>query len=116
MKCAISTLTWFVVVAALSGCGGATDGGGGAGKAEPAMSGEQVYGQFCFSCHATGAAGAPMVGDAAAWAPRIAQGEEVMLKRSIEGIAPGMPPRGLCSRCTDADLAAAIGFMTSQSE
>ena len=89
-------------------------GGGGSAEAT-SRSGEQTYQQFCFSCHATGAGGAPRVGDAAAWAPRIAQGDDVMLERAITGMPPGMPPRGLCSLCSDADLAAAIDYMVEQS-
>src|SRR5947209_4864347 len=33
--------------------------------------GEQVFRAQCSACHATGAAGAPKLGDTAAWAPRI---------------------------------------------
>ena len=36
-----------------------------------ARSGEEVYNGACMACHATGAAGAPMVGDAGAWAARM---------------------------------------------
>jgi cytochrome c5 len=100
------------VLAALAGCGS----GSGSVQEASGPSGETTYQQFCFSCHAAGVAGAPKVGDTAAWVPRIAAGEAVMLQRVIEGIAPGMPPRGLCSQCSDADLAAAIDYMVEQSE
>src|SRR5690554_3365021 len=39
-------------------------------------SGSEVYNAVCMACHTTGAAGAPVIGDSAAWAPRIAQGME----------------------------------------
>jgi cytochrome c5 len=96
-------------VVLLAGCSGEQS------EATP-KDGEKVYQQFCFSCHATGVGGAPRVGDPTAWAPSIAQGKDVMLQKSITGIPPGMPPRGLCSLCTDEDLAAAIDYMVSQSQ
>jgi cytochrome c5 len=83
--------------------------------AEAAAPGEQTYMRFCFSCHAAGVAGAPRTGDAGAWAPRIAKGMESLLQSTIAGIPPGMPPRGLCSDCTDEQLAAAIQYMVERS-
>lgn len=47
--------------------------------------GEQVYLAQCTACHAAGAAGAPKTGDAAAWAPRIAQGYDVLLTSVLKG-------------------------------
>jgi len=38
--------------------------------------GEQVYTSVCMSCHATGVADAPKLGDAAAWAPLIQTGSQ----------------------------------------
>src|SRR5690242_9199978 len=35
------------------------------------LAGEQVYAQVCKACHETGLAGAPKIGDKAAWSPRI---------------------------------------------
>ena len=39
------------------------------------MTGEQVYTTTCKTCHETGLAGAPKIGDKAAWGKIIAQGE-----------------------------------------
>jgi cytochrome c5 len=47
--------------------------------------GEQVYGAQCVACHGAGLAGAPKFGDAAAWAPRIAQGYETLLTSALKG-------------------------------
>lgn len=80
-----------------------------------AVSGEQIVQTACFSCHGTGAAGAPKIGDKEAWAPRVAQGEETLLTNAINGLR-AMPPRGACMNCTDDDLKAAIEFMVSQSQ
>ena len=86
-----------------------------AGAAAEPKSGEEIYNASCMACHATGAAGAPKIGDAAAWAPRIAQGNDKLLANAISGLN-AMPPKGLCMACSDADLQAAIDYMVSQSQ
>ena len=75
--------------------------------------GEQMVQAACFSCHGTGAAGAPKIGDKAAWGPRIAKGLDGLLKSAIAG-KNAMLPRG-GSDATDAELARAIAFMANQS-
>jgi len=77
--------------------------------------GQQVYQTSCQACHATGAAGAPKVGDKEAWAPRIAQGMDTLLTNATNGLR-AMPPKGACAACTEDDLKAAIEYMTSQSQ
>ena len=47
--------------------------------------GEQVFTAQCSACHAEGLAGAPKLGDAAAWGPRVAQGYEVLLNSALKG-------------------------------
>ena len=74
--------------------------------------GEEVYKTKCFVCHDSGIAGAPKLGDAAAWAPRIAKGADALLATAKSGIL-AMPPKGTCMDCTDAELTAAIEHMTS---
>jgi cytochrome c5 len=54
---------------------------------------EQLYQGACLACHMTGAAGAPKLGDAAAWAERMAKGLDAMVSSAIGGIG-AMPPRG----------------------
>lgn len=56
-------------------------------------SGEEVYKLACGACHATGAAGAPKTGDAAAWAPRIKQGYDILVTHAVDGFK-GMPAKG----------------------
>lgn len=47
--------------------------------------GEEVFKAQCTACHSTGAAGAPKLGDAAAWAPRIKTGYEALLTSAVKG-------------------------------
>jgi cytochrome c5 len=77
--------------------------------------GKQVFDSACMACHATGAAGAPKVGDKAAWAPRIAQGMDTLFNNAINGIR-AMPPKGTCMACSDDDLKAAVSYMVGESK
>lgn len=86
---------------AISGIAGADDH---AGKA--------TYDTKCSVCHASGVAGAPKYGDKAAWAPRIATGMDALLKSATNG-KNAMPPKGTCMDCSEADLKAAIEYMTA---
>jgi len=79
------------------------------------QSGEQVYTKFCLACHGTGAAGAPKLGDAAAWAPRIAAGMGSLLANATNGLK-AMPPKGLCMTCSEAELQGAVEYMVSNSQ
>ena len=47
--------------------------------------GEQVYQAQCAACHTSGAAGAPKLGDAAAWGPRVGTGYEALLTSALKG-------------------------------
>src|SRR5690606_23710590 len=59
--------------------------------AAAAGEGKAVFEKTCFACHATGVAGAPKVGDKAAWAPRIKEGMDVMMEIAMKGKG-AMPP------------------------
>ncbi|MBU3654071.1 MAG: cytochrome c5 family protein [Limnohabitans sp.] len=48
-------------------------------------SGEEVFKAQCSACHATGAAGAPKLGDAGAWGARIKNGYEALLNSALKG-------------------------------
>lgn len=47
--------------------------------------GEQVYQAQCSACHTSGAAGAPKLGDEAAWGPRVKTGYEALLTSALKG-------------------------------
>jgi cytochrome c5 len=76
--------------------------------------GEQVVKSTCSACHTTGAAGAPKIGDRAAWAKHVAEGQKMMTANAIKGIR-AMPPRGGNPDLTDAEVERAVVLMANQS-
>lgn len=85
-----------------------------ASKAGPA-SGDKVYQSTCAMCHAAGIAGAPKVGDKAAWKARIAQGANTLYSHALGGIRM-MPAKGGNPSLSDADVTAAVDYMMSQAK
>jgi len=79
------------------------------------LSGEKVYNTACLACHGTGAAGAPKTGDIADWAPRIAQGADVLFEHAVKGFK-GMPAKGGSPQLTDKNISEAIEFMVAKSQ
>ncbi|EOG7652974.1 cytochrome c5 family protein [Vibrio parahaemolyticus] len=81
-------------------------------KEEPTgpRDGAKVYDTFCIACHASGVNGAPKSGNADDWAPRIAQGKDVLVKHALEGFN-AMPAKGTCMDCSDDEIIAAIDHM-----
>jgi cytochrome c5 len=55
--------------------------------------GEEVFKAQCGACHLSGAAGAPKLGDTAAWAPRIKTGYAALLNSALKG-KNAMGPQG----------------------
>ncbi len=72
--------------------------------------GVTVYNTFCSACHTSGVSDAPIKGDADAWAPRIAQGMDVLSDHAINGFN-AMPAKGACMDCSDDEIIAAIEHM-----
>jgi cytochrome c5 len=80
-----------------------------------ADAGKALYSATCTACHGAGIAGAPKFGDKAVWAPRIAQGKDVLYQHAIKGYqgkAGVMPPKG-GSQAADADVKAAVDYMVA---
>ncbi|TAM07539.1 MAG: cytochrome c5 family protein [Paraburkholderia sp.] len=88
-----------------------------AGGGAPNPAGEKVFKTVCFMCHQTGAAGAPMFGNKADWAPRIAQGKATLYKHALGGFTGNngtMPPRGGNPSLKDDEVKAAVDFMVAK--
>lgn len=79
------------------------------------LSGSQVYNDSCSLCHAApGIGGAPVFGDVAAWAPRVAQDAELLedhVLNGFQGDAGLMPPKGGRLDLTVGEILGAIDFM-----
>ena len=79
--------------------------------------GKTIFGELCHSCHEKGVAGAPIVGDKAAWAPRVAEGIDTLVKHAIEGFTGKtgiMPAKGGNPSLTDAQVKATVSWMVDQ--
>ena len=80
-----------------------------------AKSGESIYQKNCLGCHASGAAGAPKMGDSAAWTARLEKGMDMLVANAVNGIG-GMPPKGLCMDCSEDDIESAVQYMLDGSK
>ena len=79
--------------------------------------GKAVYDVSCTTCHKTGLMGAPKLGDKVAWAPRIAQGEAMLVSKSIKGFTGKkgiMPAKGGNPKLTDAQVGNAVAYLVQQ--
>ena len=85
--------------------------------AEP-LAGPDVYAQACAACHAGGAGGAPVLGDTAAWQPRLAQDDATLAKHVLQGFtgdAGYMPPKGGRVDLSDEEVLGAMAYLLEQS-
>ncbi|RZI99077.1 MAG: c-type cytochrome [Rubrivivax sp.] len=73
--------------------------------------GEQVYQAQCAACHATGAAGAPKLGDAAAWGPRIKSGFDALVHSALKGKGSMGPQGG--GDFSDFEVARAVAYVAN---
>ena len=81
-----------------------------AGGQVAAADGKAVFDKTCKGCHTVMT---PKIGDKAAWAPRIAQGEAALVASVMKGKKP-MPPKG--GAASEADVKAAVEYIISQSK
>ena len=82
------------------------------------LDGKTIFGNLCQTCHTNAATGAPVISDKGAWAPRVAQGLDTLVKHAIEGFqgkAPNpMPAKGGNPSLTDAQVKATVEWMLTQ--
>jgi cytochrome c5 len=79
-----------------------------------AIDGAAIVQANCAMCHAAGLMGAPKIGDAGQWGPRIAQGKDTLINHAINGIRQ-MPARGGNASLTNEQVAAAVVNMANAS-
>ncbi len=80
------------------------------------LDGAVIYDNLCSACHQNGAGGAPLP-NKVAWAPRIAQGLETLVKHAVEGYqgnAGIMPARGGNPALTDEQVRASVEYMVNK--
>lgn len=77
----------------------------------PLKAGEEVYKAQCSACHTAGVAGAPKIGDIAAWSTRIQTGFETLVKSALAGKG-AMPPQG-GGDFDDVEIARAVAYMAN---
>jgi cytochrome c5 len=88
-------------------------------KAAGADKGQSVYDSTCAACHGTGAAGAPKLGDKAAWKDRLAKGQPKLYENAIKGFQGKtgfMPAKGGNASLPDADVKAAVDYLVAKSK
>ena len=84
---------------------------GGAAKVDAAA----TYQSACFACHGTGAAGAPKLGDKAAWGPRISKGKDTLYDHALHGFN-AMPAKGGNAGLSDDTVKAVVDYLVSQGQ
>lgn len=84
-----------------------------------ALSGPQIYNAACLACHGAGIGGAPVLGNTDSWAPRIAQGIDVLKEHAINGYTGAvgfMPAKGGRVDLSDQEVGDAVEYMVGQSQ
>lgn len=80
---------------------------------------ESIYQTSCALCHTAGIAGAPKLGDAAAWESRLARGVDALIANAINGVQGEtgvMPARGGNVSLSDAEVEAAVRYMLERAQ
>lgn len=90
----------------------AVEGSDSETEALSASAGADLYNSQCMACHASGLLNAPMLGDAAAWAPRIEKGIDTLTDHSANGFNQ-MPAQAI-GGTTVEQIRAAVEYMVDE--
>ena len=77
----------------------------------PLKSGEDVYKAQCVACHAAGVAGAPKLGDTAAWSARLQTGFEALWNSALKGKGAMAAQSG--GEHNDTEIGRAVVYLTN---
>jgi cytochrome c5 len=78
------------------------------------LSGKEVVDAVCSKCHASGANGAPKIGDKDAWSKRASRGLSGLTANALTGIRK-MPSHGGNQSLSDMEIKRAVTYMVNQS-
>jgi cytochrome c5 len=78
------------------------------------LSGKEVVDAVCARCHASGANGAPKIGDKEAWSKRESRGLSGLTANALKGIRQ-MPSHGGKMSLSDMEIKRAVAYMVNQS-
>ena len=111
-------ITFSLTLCLLSACGeqAADPAPAPAPAVEPSpelVKGEAIVKGTCFVCHGQGINGAPIVGNAKMWGPRIPQGEDTLVAHAMAGFGL-MPAKGGNDQLGEEDVRLAIRYMLSR--
>ena len=79
------------------------------------QSGEAVYNSVCMSCHMSGAAGAPVTGEATQWTQRLTKGLDTLYSNALNGIGV-MPAKGGLMSLSEKEIKLAVDYMLDKSK
>ena len=74
--------------------------------------GEQVYAAQCVACHGSGVAGAPKLGDATAWGPRVKSSYDALLTSALKGKGSMSAQGG--GDFSDVEIGRAVVYLANQ--
>jgi cytochrome c5 len=86
----------------------------GARAQSTSLSGKEVVDAVCANCHASGAKGAPRIGDQQAWSKRASRGLSGLTENALKGIRK-MPAHGGNQSLSDLEIKRAVAYMVNQS-
>jgi len=89
----------------------------GASETVAPEDGETVYNTTCATCHASGVAGAPILGEMDDWVDRMEAGFDTLANHAIQGYTGQsgvMPPKGGNAALSDNAVTAAVQYMVDQ--
>jgi cytochrome c5 len=84
-----------------------------------ASDGHAAYERYCKMCHASGSAGAPIVGKKTDWEERLKKDASELENNAVNGFRGNrgyMPPKGGFPKISEDDVKAAVAYMIKTSQ